>query len=226
MLKTFKDYKKSQGGVAAVEFALIMLVLLIMIGGFVELSYFTLLERRAQYASNFMSDFLSQDDNGVLTTEELDHIQLIWAISNPSASDVMVSHNTPAASEQSAKFSFAIVEFNPVDPDCTISGCAFDAKANWIAENGSPTIGGHEFACDLEMVANTVARNGKNVPVGIAGKGAVVKTNIAYSYQPLFSNGYFSLSTKNKINIRKTRSGLALKFPPDEWRDRAKVTVC
>ncbi len=65
------NYFRDQKGVAAVEFALIVPILFILFLGVIEVSNLLIADAKARTATSSISDLITQDSDGVITSDEL-----------------------------------------------------------------------------------------------------------------------------------------------------------
>lgn len=66
-----RNYLGEQKGVAAVEFALIVPILFILFLGVIEVSNLLIADAKARTATSSISDLITQDTDGVITSDEL-----------------------------------------------------------------------------------------------------------------------------------------------------------
>lgn len=208
MLKCTAIVKRDRNGVAAVEFALLAPMILLLLLAVVEYSKFTMVDRRAGLAAQMLAEYLSRDPDNFQTRDERHQAQDIWMIANPTADGA--NEFSDSGWQRGYSFGWASAEFVPRDPTCTNATCEFDPEVNWVFHLPFGTQKQVKTSCNLETVPNSTPLDGTNVPIGIAGRAAIVMVDIVYPYQPLVGGQLIAHQERHVNAIRKTRSSSPL----------------
>lgn len=203
--------RKAQDGVAAIEFALVFPIILTIFYGVAEILNYNLQQRRGKMAIDYGVEFMSRDDDNVMTGIERMNALDIWAIVNPTANAASdTSTNNRRARGYSR--SFADVEFTPTPAGCSGSACTYEPNVIWTfywygrAETEKPV----QIQCELDVVANDMTLDGRRIPEGVLGRSALVMGHYTFRYKPLLKHRFMEAHDVSVHAIRKTRGATAL----------------
>ncbi|HMT13457.1 MAG TPA: pilus assembly protein [Aestuariivirga sp.] len=87
MIRSLTRYLRNSQGMAAIEFALIMPLLMLLFFGMVDLTGLISTNRKVTYASGVMADLVTQSKTTVYRTSDIDdYLQAVYMIMKPVAS--------------------------------------------------------------------------------------------------------------------------------------------
>lgn len=216
-MQLIKRFFGEQRAVAAIEFALLVPMLIVVMAAVVELSNFAMQNRRANLAATLAADFLSRDGDGILTEAERHIVEDIWMIVNPTAHLATVPRDGLWANGYSRALSS--VTFAKA-PSCKLTNCPLLPTVKWtflFQDIITHPIYAH---CKLDVVANNVALTGLNIRQGVVGRAPIVQADFTYPYIPLFQGWLFPTLELHVNAVRKTRNGVALDHAVDQFVTR------
>lgn len=206
-----------QKGVAATEFALIVPILLVLFGGVVELSSFTMQSRRANQAATLAAEFLSRDGDSVLRVAERHIVEDIWMIVNPTAHLATTPRNGLWANGYSR--AMASVTFAE-DPACQAAECPLLPDVLWSFLYEDIIADPVYLHCEVDIIENAEPLDGTAIRRGVVGRAPAVVVDFTYPYIPLLQGWLFSPVELHVNAVRKTRNGVALEHDPDNLVQR------
>ncbi|MEO0327973.1 MAG: TadE/TadG family type IV pilus assembly protein [Pseudomonadota bacterium] len=215
MLNLIKSFRSKEDGIAAIEFALIFPVLLVICLGVIEFSNYTMIERRASLATDFAADYLSRDDDGTLELPERWIVEDIWMMVNPTSFEATQARGGQWANGYSR--AFASAKFDPVDSNCLGVGCEFDPQVQWSFLFQDIIANPVRVQCEVEIVGNSVPLDGTKIPEGMTGRAPIVIVDFVYPYKPLLGERFFPEQEKHVTAIRKSRDGITLQHVTDSF---------
>ena len=174
-----KRVRREEDGIAAVEFALILPLMLTLYIGTAEVSNTLMASRKETLVARTLSDLVAQQSSGTaLADTDLDSIfAAATAIMAPFSGSLL-------------KMSITSVEF--VANAKATSNTGYDAKPRWTAIRN----GGTERPCAiLTAVANTATPSSTTMPTGIYQSGSVIVADTSYTYTPAFGGTFMSMSS-------------------------------
>lgn len=182
-------FRRDRRGAAAVEFALILPVMLLLYIGTSELTYGLMANRKMTLVSRALSDLVAQTEASTgITDAELDAtFSAATAIMSPFST-------TPL------KMTISSIEFvsNGATPP------VYTARVKWSAVHS----GGTARPCGVSaitQVANTVAPSSTTMPAGLYDAGTIIVADVQYFYDPPFGGSLLAWSdTSSGINFSNT----------------------
>jgi hypothetical protein len=216
VLRKLHDLRKRKDGAAAIEFALVFPLLLLLFYAEVEFCNYLMVVRRAAQAANFAGEFLSRDNDDVLDSSEQDAAGDIWMVVNSTIS------STPSGRHWATGFnrSFASISFDKVT-GCSTADCEFTPRAVWTSLEKDGAARPFTMTCKVNVVENSASRGESSIPRAVTGRGPIVVVDFTYRYLPLISGLLLQAVDLHESAIRKTRSGAPLNHTSDE-----RVTRC
>jgi len=172
----FRALRLEESGVAAVEFALILPLMLLIYLGSDDLTLGLMAARKATLVSRTLSDLISQQQNQLPVTDA--DLTSTFAAANA------IMAPFPAST---MKMTITSVEF------VADAGAAtgYDAMPRWSATlNGG--ISRTQSCGALNPVANSAAPVYNNLPVGVYAQGGLVIADVSYTYAPTFGASFFT----------------------------------
>lgn len=169
-------------GVAALEFALLLPILLLMYFGSAEVTRAVLASRKLTLATRALSDLLGQQAGSVDDTKLAD----IFAASVPVMSPFPVASGAFKSTLSSINF--------------TKQGNDYIAKTSW-----SSTASGNSLRpCQqLNQVSNNADPTTTGVPAGLYGAGSVVVADVTYLYPTPFKIDIWVWKSPETITFRR-----------------------
>lgn len=174
-------------GVAAVEFALILPLMLLLYLGSTQIVQSLMASRKLSIVARSLSDLVAQQPAGTNLTDT--QLNDIFA----AASSIMSPFSTA-----SLKMTVSSVEFAPKTSPAT----GYDAKPRWsVLRNGSLP-----RPCAILTPVPDATQNGINkMPVGLYAAGSVIVADVSYTYTPAFGGQLLAWST-SESNVRMSRT--------------------
>lgn len=168
-------------GVAAVEFALILPLMLLLYLGTAELTQGIMASRKSTLVARALSDLVAQLAAGSnMTDAEATNVF-------NAATAIMAPFPTTTL-----KMTVTSVEF--VANSARANG--YDAKPRWtIVRNG----GTARQCAVLSPVANTDAPASNKMPNGMYGSGSIIVADVSYTYDPPFGGAVLSWSSAQSV---------------------------
>lgn len=179
----------NQGGVAAVEFALILPLMLLIYLGSAEVTQALMASRKATLVAGTLADLISQQQNGVNVTDA----DLTNAFAAGAA--IMAPFSAgPAYSSSSASNPGVILKMTITSiwfkPDSSAKD-GYDAIPEWTTtSNGPPRPCGPTALTDDPNNADAPAPG--SLPTGVYAQGALIVADVSYSYMPTFGSSFFA----------------------------------
>ena len=216
-LRLLKRIGADRKGVAAIEFAFVFPVFLILFFGVVEYSKFNMETRRAEMAVDFAADYLSRDGDGMLQTTERHVVEDIWMIMNPTG--YLATQLSDGGWASGYSRAFASVRFKKKNGNCA-KNCKFEPEVAWSFLFEDVVKNPIYIHCDLDVVSNSTALDGTNIREGAMGRTPVVIVDFTYPYKPLLE-GWLLPSADFHVNaVKKTRNGAELGHASDSFVTR------
>lgn len=175
---------RSQSGMAAVEFALLLPIMVLMFFGAVELANMLLADNKLRAAASGAADLITQDSDGTITLTELTQVtSAVTEIMRPMQVD-------------STRFSLVITNFrvDAANKKINIVWSRLLKPGTAPAPAGSTGVGGMEAATCTNGSGNDGTSNGIALPVnlsvdsnGNAVLNDIVRVDASYTWTPWFS---------------------------------------
>ena len=184
----FRHFSRADGGVAAIEMALVLPFLVLLFLGTVEISRYYLISKRANNVAASMAQLLST------STTARPEVQLHF-IAGGIYTIPTIEPDTRAAGNGvwgAHNVSLASIEFIPVDKNCQTSNCNFDAmvRYSYSVDNEKMRPCGK-----ATKVSDNVSLTSTTLPQSLYGSGSVLVADISYAYKPLFGTRFFGEMT-------------------------------
>lgn len=209
---------RNQSGVAAVEFAFILPLLLLLYVGVSSLTQAISAARGVTVLSRTLADLVSQQPRDVNITDSI-------------AKDIFASSTIVLApfSTSSLKMTLSNVEF-VVNASATDSN-GYDAKTRWTVSFSSGTLRPCGTNPKLSWVANTNKPSSTTMPLGLYAAGFLIVADVSYTYAPgLFNwsnaNGQSTSSTTftmNRTAYMRPRQTDNIRYTPSTASNTASI---
>ncbi len=202
-----KNFKRADDGVAAIEMALVLPMLVVLFLGTVEISRFYLISKRVNNVAASMAQLLSTS-TAARTERQLqfiaDGIYTIPTIepdTRLAGNHVWKAHNVSLSS----------IEFVPLDKNCQTANCKFDAVVRY-----SFSVDGDQMRpCGkATKVADNVSLTRMTLPESIYGPGSVLVVDVSYAYRPLFGSKFLGELTLFRTSFMAPRYMPVVPFGP------------
>ena len=219
MLKQLRKFGHSHEGVAAIEFALLFPIFIVLFAGTIEFSNYILQIRRGQMAVDFTTDFISRDDDSDMSYIERKRISDIWSWVNPTAryaTSARWGYNVEGYSR-----SYSSIEFEKTAAACINQiRCTYDVKPLWVTSDKTGWAKNPQLStCKQTLVNNYVKVDPDKIPKGLAGRAPIVRSDFSFEYSPYVTFGFDIIpdQTLYVYAIRKVRNGTPIRVSTDEW---------
>jgi Flp pilus assembly pilin Flp len=187
-----RRFRRDEGGVAAVEFALIAPILIVTYLGILEVSQGFQASRKLSLFARTAADLTSQGPKDPA----------------PSTDPIPASEVTDIA--EAAKWIMAPFPIETGQIRLTISGVMFKMVSGSLKAytDWSVTFSGARRPCqELGLVANNSPASPLTIPVGLAQDGAtVIVADAAYDYKPLLGGNFrsFNGGATSQVELKQT----------------------
>jgi Flp pilus assembly protein TadG len=197
-----KNLSTENHGFVAVEFALALPVLGLMLLGFVELDRYTWATRQLETTANAIAQMLSQ-------SQKVEPVDMKYA-----QDSVMVLF--PRALQDGARLGrqwddivrvgMSAVGFAPTVPGC-VSACTYQAQVQWSG-------GSDRRPCNtlITPVADSTTPSKTTLPSDLYGPNAIIVVDLTFAYQPLFAPKIFGPLTIKRSSYLQPRYVNALPY--------------
>lgn len=198
---------RNQSGMAAVEFALILPVMVLMFFGAIEVSNLLLADNKLRAAASGAADLVTQDSDGTITEAEL--IQVTAAVTEIMRPMVV----TPA------RLSLVVTDFRvtPVSKVINVVWSRMLRPTMLPAPKGNVGVNGMEAANCSNSSGNDGAGNPIELPpalsidsAGNAVTNDIVRVDAVYTWIPWFSVVFSSGINLHAVNYFMPRYSIAL----------------
>lgn len=181
----FRRLHRDPRGVAAVEFALIVPLILLIYLGSTEMVQALMASRKLSIVARSLSDLVAQQPAGSSLTDA--QLNAVFA----AATSIMAPFSTGTL-----QMTVSSVEF--VNPD----GTGIKAKPRWTAiRNGSTP----RPCAVLTPVTDATGNGTTTMPSGLYALGSIIVADVVYTYTPTFGGGLLAWSsTQGSIAMRRT----------------------
>lgn len=178
IVQAWRRIGSATGGVSAVEFALVMPVLILLMMGVVEINRLTWANKKTQIAANAVGEMLSSAQTPP-TAGDLQFISDAGMIIDPQ---VLLDAQAQGTSWSSIlQITYTNIVFTPTLPGCLVS-CTYTANVAWSA-------GAHRRACGTLNPAPDGSGYGvSTLPKSLFGPSSTIAVDVQYLYTPIFGS--------------------------------------
>jgi Flp pilus assembly protein TadG len=176
--RRFDALRLDARGIAAVEFAFVLPIMLTLYLGCVEVTQGVIANRQITAVARTIADLASQQTGALTDTGN--------AANGVNVSQIFAASQAlfpQATVVNPIRMTISSIDFVPVPAACTIN-CTYNAQTSW-----SVTLnGGAARPCNIVLtpVSNGALASPTTMPVGVYGAGSVIVADVSYSYQPTF----------------------------------------
>lgn len=205
-LRPLRAFLQCRRGLAALEFALVAPVLILILIGIAEYSHYSTIVRRAHMTADSMALVLTQYGDEELTHADRVSLFKIWGVINQTAEDSKTGRNA----QRGLARSISSIVFDPPPPGCG-PACPRTPRVLWIFANPNGVPGASLRQCEQQVINNGAKVNGASIPVGVIGPAPVVAVDLAHRYRPLFLSSIIPETLIEVSVFRSTRDGAPLR---------------
>ena len=183
MRNLFAQFARAQRGVAAIEFALLLPLLVLMMLSSVELQRYLRIERQLSLAAENIANIVAQRQSSDVTKPNFD-FDAIYHLFPPGNEHPTLTWSSYIVHK------ITNVVFTPTVSGCT-ANCTYTANAAWIwpSYDSAFSPGVMARSCGpLTAAASGASPTGKTIPAAMFGPGSVVIVDIGYRFTPLFGS--------------------------------------
>jgi Flp pilus assembly protein TadG len=177
-------FVRSRRGVAAVEFALVLPFMIILMLGSIEVARLITFTRKIELVANTAVEMLTQTPlPGVVFDQDLQFTQGSTVVIFPQI--LQDAANKGVAWTSDIAISMASIQFTATPSTCT-TACSYVANVVWHS-------GPNPRPCktNLAAVADTATPTPTTLPTDLYGPGSIIAVDIVYTYTPLFIQKLF-----------------------------------
>lgn len=180
MLELISRFTRAQKGVAAIEFALLLPLLVFLMLGSVDLLRFLRIERQLTLAASSIANMLSQRQVGDTTilNFDFDALQLHFPLSVSQTGQYYdkIGHQATSA------------VFTPSVTGC-VQNCQYRADVAWVWPVYNTGLEHMKRKCGtLAPKPQGASEAGATIPAAMFGPGSVVIVDLSYTFEPLFGS--------------------------------------
>jgi Flp pilus assembly protein TadG len=183
--RTLKQFWGARQAIAAVEFALVLPLLVVLMLGSVETARLITFARRVTLDATTVVEMLTQNGTGTVNYVDLhfsvDSTMVIFPQILQDAAQKGISWKNDIS------VSIASVVFTPNPSTCT-SNCSYIANVVW---NSGPNNNKRTCGVPLVSAPDTSSPSKTALPADVFGPGSIVVVDIVFSYTPIFGLGLF-----------------------------------
>lgn len=174
--QTLKRFGRDGRGIAIIEFALILPLLLTLSAVTFDLVRYVIYMRKLELAASTLADLVARNDTGKITQTDILAISRSQLVMFPEAMSAAKDANVSVWTL--LRWSLSGVQFTPTVAGCT-SNCTYTPKVVWTS--------GQKRSCTTPPVAapNTAGPSPTTLPSDTFGPGFLVVADVVFSYKPL-----------------------------------------
>ncbi len=175
-LQTLGRFKRDRRGIAIVEFALILPLLITLSAVTFDLVRYVIYMRKVELAASTLADLVARNDTGKITQTDILAISRSQLVMFPEAMSAAKDANVSVWTL--LKWSLSGVQFTQTVPSCT-ANCTYTPKVTWTS--------GQKRSCTTPPVAapNTAGPSPTTLPSDTFGPGFLVVADVVFSYKPV-----------------------------------------
>lgn len=177
----FYRFRRAEGGVSAVEFAIIAPVLFTLFCGSIELSRVVTASNRATFVAETIAQLVSQVDK-TLTAKEISAFMATSLLINPDILDYQ--RQTNVSVDNAVNINVSSVIFTLKIPTCTVS-CEYNAIVIFSQRNNN--IGPTRSCGLLQPAADNATPSPATLPISMYGPVSLVVVDIQVFIKPIFT---------------------------------------
>ncbi|MGU3359673.1 TadE/TadG family type IV pilus assembly protein [Methylobacterium sp. M6A4_1b] len=172
----FGRFGRDGRGIALVEFALIMPLLITLSAVTFDLVRYVIYMRKIELAASTLADLVARNDTGKITQTDIQAISRAQLVMFPEAMSTAKDANVPVWTL--LKWSLSGVKFTQTVATCN-ANCTYTPKVAWTS--------GQKRSCTTPPVAapNTAGPSPTTLPSDTFGPGFLVVADVVFSYKPL-----------------------------------------
>jgi hypothetical protein len=182
-------FGRDRRGVAIVEFAVIVPVMILLSAVAFDLVRYVIYIRKVELAASTMADLMARNDTGTVTQTDILAISRAQLVIFPEA--MAVASDTNVSVWSLLKWSISGVQFKTTS-GCT-SNCIYVPTVSWTS--------GHKRPCLIPLLPapNTDPPKPTTMPIETFAPGFLVVADVVFSYKPVIAQ-----SVVGSVNITKS----------------------
>lgn len=175
-LQTLGRFRRDRRGIAIIEFALILPLLITLSAVTFDLVRYVIYMRKVELAASTLADLVARNDTGKITQTDILAISRSQLVMFPEAMSAAKDANVSVWTL--LKWSLSGVQFTQTVPSCT-ANCTYTPKVTWTS--------GQKRSCTTPPVAapNTAGPSPTTLPSDTFGPGFLVVADVVFSYKPV-----------------------------------------
>ena len=175
-LQTLGRFRRDRRGIAIVEFALILPLLITLSAVTFDLVRYVIYMRKVELAASTLADLVARNDTGKITQTDILAISRSQLVMFPEAMSAAKDANVSVWTL--LKWSLSGVQFTQTVPSCT-ANCTYTPKVTWTS--------GQKRSCTTPPVAapNTAGPSPTTLPSDTFGPGFLVVADVVFSDKPV-----------------------------------------
>ena len=209
------EFWRARQAISAVEFSLVLPLLVTLMLGSVETARLITFARRVTQVSNTMVEMLAQNqannpNETVNMPSSVTYIDLHFAIDSTMVifPEILKDAAQKGISwKNDISISMASVYFKPNPSTCT-SNCTYTANVVWNSGPNKRTCG-----VPLTAASDTSAPSKTTLPADTFGPGSLIVVDIVFNYTPIFGSGLFGTITIPRSAYLAPRNALPAATP-------------
>lgn len=182
----FRRFVRARSAVAALEFALVMPVLVIFMMGGAEVARFIYISRSMTNLANSLATLVAERTTA-LNFNDIVFDYYSTVVTSPFLLADAASRGTSWNYDVALTISSVI--FSPTKSGCT-SGCTYTGKVAWSVN--SPIAAQRSCTVAPVPAADTASPSLSSLPQDAFTAGSLIVADIVYNYTPMFGSGFLS----------------------------------
>lgn len=184
-----RRFHRDQAGIAIVEFALILPILILISIVTLDVVRFVIFSRKAELAASTMADLIARNDSGKITQTDLVLISKAQLVIFPEA--MKAARSNGQSVWDILDWSLSGIQFKA--PAICLGNCTYTPYVAWTAGDGRPC------ATPLTSAPNTAKPSPTTLPSDAFGTGFLVVADVVFKYTPIIAQ-----SVIGQVNITKS----------------------
>jgi Flp pilus assembly protein TadG len=197
-------FAAAKAAVAAVEFAVIMpMLLILMLGGGEAARYVNVSRQLTNLAYSEANLVASRPATSAsMTANDITFVQQATPVVFPQILKDAVRKGTAWSADQDFLFTISSVVFTPTPASCT-SSCTYKGAVAWSLYQGGLTtaaVATKVRSCSVAPVSasDTAAPSLTTLPADVFTSGSLIVVDLAYTYTPVFGSSFFHAVTLHR----------------------------
>ena len=190
-------FLRDRSAMAAVEFALVLPVLILLVLGGSELGNFLHATRRVGVVANSIGQMLTRTTSGSVNYIDVSFARDSAMVLYPQVLAAAAAQGQAWTQLMSVSMSSVVMTATPTS--CT-SNCTYTAHVAW---SGGPAP--RSCSATLNSANDTAAPSATALPADSFGPGSLIVTDVAYTYAPIFGTAFLPTITIKRSSYIQPR---------------------